>query len=276
VVHSNQKVAVIMSVYRSDSLEYMRDAIESILNQTFNNLTLFIYRDGIVPIEIDKYLSFIQSENKNITILISEQNSGLASALNKLIDVIILDGSFNYIARMDSDDISRPERLFKQFEFLEQNKNIDVCGTSCREFGASFALEEKHLPQTSDQLLDFSITHCPFIHPSVMFRTSVFSSGIRYPTDTSLTEDMALWFILLNQGYKFSNINEILLDYRLNENTIERRSGMNKAFSEFKIRFENMISLKKISIRNCTLIFARLVFHILPSSLMKIAYRKAR
>lgn len=270
------KVAVIMSVYRSDSLEYLKDAVNSILAQTFGKSTLFIYRDGAVPIEIDEYLSFIESNNKNVSLLISEQNAGLANALNKMIDVIISDGSFDYIARMDSDDISRPDRFAKQVDFFERNSDIDVCGTSCREFGASFALEEKHLPQTSDQLLEFSITHCPFIHPSVMFRTSVFSSGIRYPIDTSLTEDMALWFILLNSGYKFANLNEILLDYRLNENTIERRSGMDKALSEFKIRFSNMISLKQISVRNCTLIFARLVFHILPSSLMKIAYRKAR
>lgn len=270
------KVAVIMSVYRSDSLAYMKTAVDSILVQTIQDFSFFIYRDGDVPKEIDEYLSLIESENKNITLLIADKNSGLANALNKLIDIVLLDGSFDYIARMDSDDISRPERLAKQVGYFENNRAIDVCGTSCHEFGATFALDEKHLPQSPEQLLDFSITHCPFIHPSVMFRASVFSSGIRYPTDTSLTEDMALWFILLNEGYKFSNINEILLDYRLNENTIARRTGVDKAFSEFKIRFSNMRTLNKVSIRNITLVFARLVFHILPSSVMKLAYKKFR
>ena len=87
---------------------------------------------------------------------------------------------------------------------------------------------------------------------------------------------MALWFILLNEGCKFSNINEILLDYRLNENTIARRTGADKAFSEFKIRFSNMRTLNKVSIRNVTLVFARLVFHVLPNSVMKLAYKRLR
>lgn len=270
------RVAVIMSVYRSDSLEYLKDSVSSMLTQSFNSLSLFIYRDGIVPLDIDDYLSFIENENYNIKVIASEQNFGLAHGLNSLIDLIIHEGTYQYIARMDSDDISRPERIAKQVDFFEKNLDIDVCGTSCREFGSSFALDEKHLPESPEELLNFSITHCPFIHPSVMFRSNVFNSGIRYPTDTSLTEDMALWFILLNKSFRFANINEILLDYRLNENTLERRSGISKAFSEFNIRTKNMISLKQISIRNFTLIMARLIFHILPSSLMKIAYRKAR
>jgi glycosyltransferase involved in cell wall biosynthesis len=273
---NNEKVAVIMSVYHSDSLEYLKDAVNSILTQSLNKLTFLIYRDGIVPISIDEYLSFIESKYENIKVFSSEKNAGLANALNKLIDYIVLDGTYNYIARMDSDDISRKERLEKQVLFFKKNQNISVLGTSCHEFGASFALDEKHLPKSPAPLLDFSITHCPFIHPSVMFRTTVFISGIRYPTDTSLTEDMALWFILLGKGFQFANLNEVLLDYRLNENTLERRKGVSKALSEFTIRFNNMISLKKVSIRNVMLITARLLFHILPSYLMKIAYRKAR
>ncbi|MFT6985485.1 MAG: glycosyltransferase involved in cell wall biosynthesis [Psychromonas sp.] len=270
------KVAVIMSVYRSDSLEYLKDAINSILTQTFNKLTLFIYRDGAVPIEIDEYLSCIRSKNGNVILLISEQNSGLANALNKLIDTVVLDGSFSYVARMDSDDISRPERLIKQVDFFVNNQDIDVCGTSCREFGATYALDEKHLPKTHEELLDFSVTRCPFIHPSVMFRSSVFTDGNRYPTDTAFTEDMALWFNLLKKGYRFGNINEVLLDYRLNENTIERRKGIDKALSEVRIRTSNMFALGKFSLRNVVLIYSRILFHLLPSSLVKLAYKKAR
>ncbi|HBY86124.1 MAG TPA: glycosyl transferase [Colwellia sp.] len=271
-----KKVAVIMSVYRSDSLEFLKDAVNSIIAQTYNEVSFFIYRDGVVPPEVDEYLKFIELTYKNIILIVSESNSGLAYALNMLIDHIILDGSFSYIARMDSDDISRTERINKQVDFFECNSRVDVCGTSCREFGASFALEAKHLPESHEELLDFSITHCPFIHPSVMFSVDVFSSGIRYPTDTSLTEDMALWFVLLNKGVRFSNLNEVLIDYRLNENTIERRSGWDKAWSEFRIRYTNMLSLNKVSFRNIMLVSARLVFHLLPNSVMKLAYRKAR
>ncbi|HEC3079442.1 TPA: glycosyl transferase, partial [Escherichia coli] len=170
----------------------------------------------------------------------------------------------------------RPQRLKVQLNFLESNTDIDVLGTSCREFGASFALKEKHLPTSHDELKDFSITRCPFIHPTVVFRRRVFDKGYRYPIHTTFTEDMALWFDLLNAGFKFSNINEVLLDYRLSENTVNRRKGIKKALSEIKVRFHNMISLKQVSVWNVTMIFARIIFHLMPNFLVKLAYKNAR
>lgn len=109
-----------------------------------------------------------------------------------------------------------------------------------------------------------------------MFRTSIFESGIRYPTHGELTEDMALWFELLRHGYKFSNINDVLLDYRIDEKTIERRRGFLKAITEVKIRLVNMIILKRITPKNTILILLRLFFHILPPFVMRFAYKNAR
>ncbi|WP_373929901.1 glycosyltransferase [Vibrio cyclitrophicus] len=270
------KVAVIMSVYKSDSLEHLKLAVNSILEQTFSDLNLFIFRDGVVPKEIDEYLSLINDKYDNVNLSISEKNEGLAKALNNLIDIVMTNGSFNYVARMDSDDICRPDRINRQVHFLELNRQVDLCGTSCKEFGASYALDEKHLPKSHDELLGFSITRCPFIHPSVVFRASVFEDGNRYPINTSLTEDMAFWFELLNGGYRFGNLNEVLLEYRLNEKTIERRKGWRKAFSEIRIRLKYMFLLNEFSFLNLLLIFSRLAFHLMPSSLVKLAYKKAR
>lgn len=270
------KVAVIMSVYCSDSFDYVITAVESILSQSYKDITLFIYRDGPVSVELDDYIEKLSSNNVSVKYIKGEYNCGLAFSLNRLIDIVIEAGMYKYIARMDSDDISMRDRIYRQINYLSINKEIDVCGTSCKEFGATYSLEEKHLPETHAKLLDFSITRCPFIHPSVMFRTSIFESGIRYPTNTALTEDMALWFDLLYAGYKFSNINDVLLYYRLNESTIKRRKGIGKAISELRVRFKYMMLLERCSFKNVFLISARLVFHMLPSSLMKLAYKKAR
>lgn len=269
-----KKVAVIMSVYKNDNFYFFMRAVDSILEQDYKNLVLFIFVDGPVSSQIEKYLDKIESPL--VMIFNSKVSLGLAKGLNVLIDKLISLGDFEYIARMDSDDISYKTRIARQVEFLNSNLSIDICGTSCREFGASFALEEKHLPTTHQQLLDFSITRCPFIHPSVMFRRRVFETGIRYPTDTALTEDMALWFELLVNGFKFANINEVLLDYRLNENTIKRRKGVNKALSEVKVRLYYMFKLKCISFRSILLILSRVVFHLLPDSIMKYAYKNVR
>ncbi|WP_318474752.1 glycosyltransferase [Photobacterium leiognathi] len=270
---TTSSVAVIMSVYRSDDPQMLQDAIESILNQTVP-CDLLVYQDGDVSEKLSNIL-IKYSDRNNIKLFTNSINKGLASGLNYLINYAVTE-NYDYIARMDSDDISRERRIAQQVKYLNENLDIDVLGTSCREFGASFALEEKHLPKSHEELINFSITRCPLIHPSVMFRTSVFKNGIRYPENTTLTEDMALWFILLNKGYRFANLNEILLDYRLNEGTINRRKGFKKAMSEINIRIRNMISLKQIDLKNISLIGARIIFHLMPSSLIKLAYKKAR
>ncbi|TKG24514.1 glycosyltransferase [Vibrio breoganii] len=266
-------IAVIMSVYKEDTVTMFTQAVNSILKQSIP-CDLLIYQDGIVSESLSRYIADIEKLS-NVFIIRCKENKGLAVALNSLIEVSILK-RYQYIARMDSDDISHPKRLAKQVDFLDLNSNVDVVGTSCHEFGASFALNEKHLPRTHEELVNFSITRCPFIHPTVMFRSSVFTSGFRYPTDTNLTEDMALWFLLLNNKIQFANINEVLLDYRLNEGTIKRRSGFKKAISEVIIRFKNMLSLKKVSFKNIILILSRIAFHLLPERLLKIAYWKLR
>lgn len=271
-----KNVAVIMCVYRSDSLEYLKVAVESILDQSYKQISLFIYRDGEVPSDIEDFLSKLIIDNNRVQLYCFNVNQGLAHGLNYLIDIIVGNGLFDYIARMDSDDISRFERIEKQVAFLEKNLDIDVCGSSCREFGASFALEEKKLPQLHSSLIDYSITHCPFIHPTVMFRSYVFKSNIRYPTDTSLTEDMAFWFILLEQGYKLANLDDVLLEYRLNENTLKRRKGIGKAFGEFKLRIKHMFRLKRVSIKNIILVSFRLFFHLMPTFVLKLLYKYCR
>ncbi|WIG78060.1 glycosyltransferase [Photobacterium damselae] len=269
----NSNISIIMCVYRDDIPEALELAIDSILNQTVQ-CDLLIYQDGYITENLSDVLNAYLNNDK-VKLFINPINKGLASGLNYLINKSIEFG-YEFIARMDSDDISRPDRIEKQVKYFNENSNIDVLGTSCREFGASFALEEKHLPQSHEELLDFSITRCPFIHPSVMFRASVFTKGHRYPENTTLTEDMALWFQLLNDGIKFSNLNEVLLDYRLNENTINRRKGFKKAMSEINIRTKNMLSLKQVNFKNISLIGARIVFHLMPSTLVKLAYKKAR
>lgn len=271
--NSISKVAVIMSVYHKDEPIALRESLQSMINQTYI-CDMFIFIDGQVSETLMGIIGEFNSTQR-VKVFESECNIGLAAALNFLIDqVLVLD--YQYIARMDSDDISRPHRIEQQVSFLDKQLLVDVLGTSCREFGASFALEEKHLPEHHQDLVKFSCTRCPFIHPSVMFRADVFRAGFRYPTNTAVTEDMALWFELLKAGYRFSNIKLILLDYRLNEKTISRRQGFKKALSEILLRQRNMFHLKQFSFKNLFFIYARLFFHLMPSSILKFAYKNLR
>ncbi|UFK94538.1 glycosyltransferase [Providencia rettgeri] len=270
---SKSKVAVIMSVYKNDNLNDFTRAVESILAQTYS-CHLLIYQDGPLNPKVAQAIEKF-SHNPSIKLFSSSQNNGLAYCLNKMID-FCLTSDYKYIARMDSDDISRPHRIERQVNFLETNSHIHVLGSFCKEFGASFCLKVKKLPTEHDELINFSITRSPFIHPTVMFRSSIFKVGYRYPEDTILTEDMALWFNLLHAGYIFHNIDEVLLDFQINEETINRRIGYKKSIGEFKIRFKNMIALKKTSLKNLFLIFTKLALSFSPLFVIKAAYKNLR
>jgi hypothetical protein len=269
----SRKVAVIMSVYKNDASDELKCSIESILNQT-HSCDLYLYCDGLLSSELDLIVNKFSSFD-NVTVVRDKVNRGLSHALNYLLDVTVkLD--YDYIARMDSDDISVPVRIEKQVDFLEANPDIDVLGGGCKEFGATFAIDYKRLPLTHEELKQFSIARCPFIHPTVMFRISLFKEGYRYPTDTSFTEDMALWYVLLESGKKFANLPDVLLHYKMNENTVNRRRGLSKSISEVKLRFKYMKSVNSLTVKNIFSLSVRFVFHLLPASLIRLLYKFAR
>lgn len=268
------KVAVIMSVYNSDNHIHFKEAVESIISQSYK-CDLFICRDGVVDKllqrEIDKYKSY-----DNVFISENSHNSGLAVVLNQLIDKVINLNCYDYVARMDSDDISDEFRIFEQVSFMESNSLIGVSGSFCSEFGASYALPLKTLPCTHEELKSFSISRCPFIHPTVIFRIDVFQAGFRYPEDTALTEDMALWFVLLSNNILFANVNKPLLKYRLSESTINRRRSLSKGINELSLRFRYMKILNGFNFFDVLRVSSRLFFHVLPLPALKFLYKNCR
>ncbi|MTC47097.1 glycosyltransferase [Providencia sp. wls1922] len=275
MILNTSNIAIIMSVYKNDKLDHLKEAINSIYIQENITPLILVYIDGEIPQQQFEYLESLHSNNI-IELISSRINQGLSFALNTLIDKALTYPDIKYIARMDSDDISYPTRLSVQKEFLDLNTDIDILGTSCQEFGAPYALKEKRLPSNHSDLIQFSITRCPFIHPSVMFRRRVFEQGNRYPTHTCFTEDMAFWLELLYKNYKFHNLPDILLKYRLEENTMIRRAGLSKAKSEVSLRLGYMFLLNKFSFRNILLIYSRYFFHLLPPKVMSLAYKHLR
>ncbi|WP_242452136.1 glycosyltransferase [Providencia rettgeri] len=264
-----------MSVYKNDKLEYIQEAIDSISAQEGITPLILVYIDGEIPQQEFDYLQSLYKQNI-INLTYSVNNKGLSFALNSLIEKTLTYPHIKYIARMDSDDISLPSRLKKQRDFMESNPTIDIVGTACEEFGTAYALTEKRLPSHHSELENFSITRCPFIHPSVMFRKKIFEQGNRYPTHTCFTEDMAFWLELLYKNYKFHNLPDVLLRYRLEQNTMNRRSGLSKAKSEVSLRLGYMFLLNKFSFKNMFLIYSRYFFHLLPPKIMALAYKHLR
>ena len=188
-------VSVIMSVYNGEA--FLREAIESILNQTLNNFEFIIIDDG----STDRSISIIESFNDCRIIILKQDNMGLSYALNKGIKY----SRAKYIARMDADDISLPERLEMQYKFLETNANVGLIGTWIYTININGEiLKQKKEPITNSEISKKMLIYNCFNHGSVMFRKSIYelTSGysIEYPENPPC-EDYALWLKMLN----FSN-----------------------------------------------------------------------
>ncbi|QHJ13441.1 UDP-Gal:alpha-D-GlcNAc-diphosphoundecaprenol beta-1,3-galactosyltransferase [Paraglaciecola mesophila] len=275
-------VAIIMSVYINDKLPEVKLAVDSILDQSYP-CDLFVIADGPIQSDIDVYFSQLIEERTcskegRFNFTRRAENKGLAESLNELIDTVLGNKvGYKYIGRMDADDISELNRVAMQVECLEKNTAIDVLGTGCREFSSSSSeLFEKTLPKDNSILKRDIIKRCPFIHPSVMFRSAIFEDGVRYPIDTKLTEDYALWVELAARGYGFGNIPDFLIRYRFEDSVLKRRKGLAKANSEFLARLDAMEKLDCRTVRNVFFAFGIWGLRLLPTGVARIAYQILR
>lgn len=198
------KVSVIMPVYNGE--KYLKEAIESILNQTATDLELIIIDDG----SVDSTSNIINSFNdERIKYFKNEKNSGISFSLNRALDLAC--GEF--IARMDADDISLPSRLETQIKYMQKNSEIEVCGCNVRLIGT----DEKSWPssESSEALKVDLIFNCCLAHPTVMFRKSVVQSGeARYNSAFDHMEDYELWTRLI-KSHKFGCVQDVLFEYRI-------------------------------------------------------------
>ncbi len=270
-----EKVAVILSVYKSDNSDYLEKSIQSLLEQTYDELDIFIKVDGWVSDDIYQLLESLSCHNK-IRVFFHDDNKGLATRLNELIDLVIDLGGYSYIARMDADDISCRKRIEVQVEFLNVNKDIDVVGSDVIEItDKGESVFYKKMDADHELMMQKIIKRCPFNHPSVMFRIDVFIQGFRYDSTLMNTQDYYLWVDLLSSGKKFANINQPLLYFRVNSSFHSRR-GFNKAMNDMKSRIYAFKKLNVVNYSNLIHVFLLFFLRISPSFVKKLAYRFCR
>lgn len=199
-------VSVILPVYNCEL--YIYDAVQSILNQSFTNFELIIIDDCSTDATVAIINSF---KDSRIRLIVKEKNSGYTDSLNYAIS--ICKGEF--IARMDGDDISLPERFQKQVDFLNANKDVIMCGTGIQIMDSDKLLFH---PSSHDAIKVKLCFSNAFFHPTVMFRKDVFAH-FHYNKEFEPAEDYDLWAQLVFKG-KVMNIDEVLLKYRVHTNQI--------------------------------------------------------
>jgi glycosyltransferase involved in cell wall biosynthesis len=270
------KVLVVMSVYKNDKLEDFKEALESIYNQTYKDFDIAIQEDGEVSRELDAYLEKQLDEKKIIHLGRREQNKGFDYSLNELIDIGLKKG-YTYFVRMDADDISRPERVKKQIDFLETNKNIDIVGTYIEEFGDGIEYNKVvKYPLTHNDMFKFFQKRVPVAHVSVVFRDSFFKKAGFYPTSGHINNgDTLMWLQGFKNGCQFANLDFVGVRVRVNSGFFGRRTGLDKAMSDFKDRLKVIKSLNYPR-KAYLYAFATFIVNLLPPILKKLAYQYAR
>lgn len=227
------KVSVLMSVYNTKE-KFLREAIESILSQTFTDFEFLIVNDGSQNNSEEVILSY---KDDRIKYIINEKNLGLVGSLNKGLKI----AQGEYIARFDADDISLPQRLEKQVKFMDENPNVGLLGTQYESFPkkriSNLLTDSKLIKET------LLVESNQFGHPTVMIRKSVLDNyNLQYDKRALHMEDYKMW-LDISKVTEIANLSEILLHYRrhpgstCSKNVVEQNLNVQKflfmAQSEF-------------------------------------------
>ncbi|MBN7820458.1 glycosyltransferase [Bowmanella sp. Y57] len=264
-----------MAVYQEDRAEWVAQAIDSILDQTYRDFILVVVVDGPLPSAISSFLREKEQRNAQLVVLLGAENLGLSSCMNEVIDRCA-DLSPKYLFRMDADDISSTERLSKQVSFFEHHPEVSVLGTSLVEINeAGVEVGGRKLPLSHQEILEFLPKRCSMNHPTVAFRYRVFEQGFRYRKELKNTQDYFLWIELMHAGYIFENLSERLLKFR-RVNDFYKRRGFNKSVNEFRARWMAMNRLKRYSLSNVLYALSVLALRIMPAKVVKLAYKLDR
>ncbi len=267
------KLAVIMSLYKNDILEYVKLATESIIIQNYSDFDLYIQYDGYVQKNVDDYLSNIKDERIHINR--RYENKGLAYSLNELLGIVMQKG-YEYIARMDADDISLPERFEKQIAYMEAHPETECLGTWAIEINSDGSeYYRKQMPETHDGCWNqFMIRDC-MIHPTVMFRRSYIEKAGLYSLDTYFGEDTLMWAQGFAAGCKFANMPEYLFKFRLNDDFFNRRRGWKHAKGILTLRWK-VNKMLHYPLKAYLYAIAYAVAKMMPTKVLSIIYKTAR
>lgn len=271
---NNPKVIVLLPVYRKDNPTYLRLSVESMLTQTYNPLHILIGIDG--PIEGDLAQEVdLYSNNEHITILPFEKNRGLAATLNDMIHWAHKQG-YEYFARMDADDISIPNRIKLQMDFLQSHPEIDVVGGATNEIDENGNNRNKinNYPLTPTECYRYFAKRSPLAHPAVIIKQSLFDKiNGYYRPDYRKAQDTMLWYDGLLNGAQLANIPDIVLHFRVINDFYTRRSN-GYEYAKKMLQDRKIIN-KKLNYGIGATIYAYLlfIFRLSPDWIIKLAYK---
>lgn len=212
-------VSVVMPVY--NGARFLRQAIESVLGQTFSDLEFLIVDDG----STDDTRGIVQSyRDKRIRLLVNDRNLGITESLNKGITA----ASGKFVGRMDADDVAREDRFEKQIEFLERNPTVALVGANCILIdGSGIEVGRENYPDSTRGIMRRIFIHNPFAHSSVTIRSDIIARCGMYDQRFLHNEDYDLW-LRIASGHEVRNLEDFLILRRVHEAnlTVEKETEL--------------------------------------------------
>lgn len=267
--------SVLMSVYYKETPAFLRASMESIRNQTVPTNNFVVVCDGPLTPELDSVLQEEQTLfGTSLLVHRLAKNGGLGNALNEGLKKCRNE----LVARMDSDDISRPDRCEKQLRIFENDPSIDFLSGTISEFEKDPRKPsgERRLPETNAEIIRFSKKRNPMNHVAVMFKKSAVRDAGGYRETFHLFEDYYLWVRMLRKGFKAENIPDVLVDVRTPADMYLRRGG--KAYAKTMMKFHRWLRKTGWTSETDYLTGAlpHAVICVMPNKIRKMAYRLLR
>lgn len=268
-VRKEPNISVIMgTLYTKKDVGLLKRAIDSILNQTYKDFEFLICDDGSNN-EAKVFLEKTALEDNRIKLVRNQNKSiDLASKLN--LCLIVSKGKF--IARMDDDDWSRPDRLEKEINFLINNQEIAFVGSNVCLIQNGIKIGERYFPRRPN-VEDFYMVQ-PYIHSTLLFRSSIFRiiQGYSEDKDCVLCEDFDLLLRIYEKGLFGANIQETLLDYTI-PTTAKGKRKMSHRINETKTRFRRFKALNRLP-KALPFVIKPVIVGLIPDKMLKTIKRR--
>ncbi len=267
-------VSVIMATYHSDNTDFLREAVESVLAQTWRDFEFLIVMDGPIPESARGYLENTAANDQRVSLIRLDGNHGQAHARN----VAIQRAQGEFIAVTDSDDVNLPDRLDKQVAFIKET-GADLVGGAyytIDEYGAITGI--RYEPRNHRQIARALCFLNPIANPTVLARRDVLKNN-PYPDNRRrdgyvFGEDYALWVTLARKGEVLRNLPEPVAKLRMDRNYVSRRRGFNRFYTDLCTKLR-AVSIHPWYRRPFGLVAGMAIasLRLLPAPCLKPAYR---
>ena len=204
-----------MAVYKNDAPDYLRDALKSVIDQTLKPNEIVIVGDGPISEECKKTIEDMSHEAKHegidLVFLPQEENNGLGASLRLAVEHC----RYDYIARMDADDLALPYRFEKQMKCFDEDPELSIVGGMITEFEGSpeNIMDKRVLPLSDSEIKEFMKSRCGVNHVTVIFKKADLLKAGNY-NDEYRQEDYYLWARMIKTGCKFRNSPDIVVNVR--------------------------------------------------------------